>query len=458
MTLNHSPNLNTAADQGPSTPASHSPASTDSNTTSHVPGNSPGPPVATPLWAVLAVTAAGSLGTSVATAGIFFITKHLYGFGTTANFAIGLAYGLVYIPAAISIAPLLRNITTKTKLTTRNVIAIIFAAMAAACIFVPIAHTLGFGHIAAMIFMGCYGLLSGLLWPIIESYVAGGRFGAPLRNATGRFNITWSVSLIIALVAMAPLFLAENSDTEAKPPAWPLLALVIMGGIHLASIYLLRWFTPNPAYHGSAAVANVPENYRPLLTAFRWQLPVSFMVVATLEPYLPFAMARIGLAPHIATAAAATWMVTRAATFILMERWHGWHGRWSTSFIGGFLMLAGFGISVTANTPALMIAGLATFGVGIGIVYTAALYYAMSVGNSGVDAGGKHEAIIGIGYAIGPICGLSAAALANTNTIQPQHESIALTASVSALAALGCIIAWSAVLRRKKPPSVRKPR
>jgi len=415
----------------------------------------PGPPVATPFWVVFAVTAAASLGTSVATAGIFFITKHLYGFGTTANFAIGLAYGLVYIPAAFTISPLLKVLTTKTKLTTRAVIGIIFALMAAACLFVPFAHMLGFGPLAAMIFMGIYGLLSGLLWPIVESYVAGGRFGAPLRNATGRFNITWSVSLIIALVAMAPLFLSETLTDEREPKAWPLIALLVMGVIHIASIAFLKWFSQHPAYHGSAAVADVPTNYRPLLTAFRWQLPVSFMVVATLEPYLPFAMARIGLAPHIATAAAATWMVTRAATFIFMERWHGWHGRWSTSFVGGVLMLVGFGLSVTAKAPISMILGLAIFGVGIGIVYTAALYYAMAVGSSGVDAGGKHEAIIGIGYAIGPICGLSAAGLANAGTIQPHHESFALTASVSALAAIGCIIAWSAVLR--KSSNVRKP-
>ena len=30
----------------------------------------------------------------------------------------------------------------------------------------------------------------------------------------------------------------------------------------------------------------------------------------------------------------------------------------------------------------------------------------MAVGNADVDAGGKHEAFIGVGYTVGPLCGL----------------------------------------------------
>lgn len=44
----------------------------------------------------------------------------------------------------------------------------------------------------------------------------------------------------------------------------------------------------------------------------------------------------------------------------------------------------------------------------MGIIYCAALYYAMAVGHADVDAGGKHEASIGLGYGVGPLCGLAA--------------------------------------------------
>jgi hypothetical protein len=42
----------------------------------------------------------------------------------------------------------------------------------------------------------------------------------------------------------------------------------------------------------------------------------------------------------------------------------------------------------------------------MGVVYYAALYYAMSVGRAEVDAGGTHEALIGVGYTIGPLASL----------------------------------------------------
>jgi hypothetical protein len=41
-------------------------------------------------------------------------------------------------------------------------------------------------------------------------------------------------------------------------------------------------------------------------------------------------------------------------------------------------------------------------------IYSAALYYAMEVGQAEVEAGGKHEALIGLGYTGGPACGLLA--------------------------------------------------
>ena len=57
---------------------------------------------------------------------------------------------------------------------------------------------------------------------------------------------------------------------------------------------------------------------------------------------------------------------------------------------------------------AVAIIGLILFGIGIASVYVGALYYAMEVGAAAVDEGGKHEALIGAGYTIGPLCGLAA--------------------------------------------------
>ena len=53
-----------------------------------------------------------------------------------------------------------------------------------------------------------------------------------------------------------------------------------------------------------------------------------------------------------------------------------------------------------------MLAGLLAFGLGQGILYYAALYYGMAVGQGQVEQGGRHEAIIGLGYLGGPALAL----------------------------------------------------
>jgi hypothetical protein len=82
-------------------------------------------------------------------------------------------------------------------------------------------------------------------------------------------------------------------------------------------------------------------------------------------------------------------------------------------------MILGFALAMlapTLGTPnaeglnqvgvTLLVAGLSLAGIGIAVTYYGALYYAMAVGNADVDAGGKHEALIGVGYMVGPLCGL----------------------------------------------------
>ena len=75
-------------------------------------------------------------------------------------------------------------------------------------------------------------------------------------------------------------------------------------------------------------------------------------------------------------------------------------------------MTGGFALVVTGPTLGWMLVGLALLGVGLGVVYYAALYYALAVGHARVEAGGTHEGLIGAGYATGPLVGLGGSAVA----------------------------------------------
>jgi hypothetical protein len=60
----------------------------------------------------------------------------------------------------------------------------------------------------------------------------------------------------------------------------------------------------------------------------------------------------------------------------------------------------------------VVLCGEALFGVASGGAYHAALFYALLAKNASVDAGGAHEGLIGLGFALGPLTGLAGHALA----------------------------------------------
>jgi hypothetical protein len=178
-----------------------------------------------------------------------------------------------------------------------------------------------------------------------------------------------------------------------------------------------------------------------LLVTFRILLPVSYMVLTALTPYLPTALAALGVPAAWRPPASAMWTAARVVTFFVVERWHGWHGRWFPAAIGVVLLLGGFAAAVLAPQlgPGVagivfMLAGLAAFGVGMSTIYTAALYYAMEVEKAEVEAGGTHEALIGLGYTAGPACGLAGVGMVATQTVGSDGGPLVTLTMVGAIA------------------------
>ena len=402
-------------------------------------------PRPSPLPAVLAFVFVNSLGTGAVTLGIFFLAKSRFGLDAQSTFLLGTLIGLTYIPGAVAIGPALRRITARYRsLNARTVLAATTAMLGLIC-FLP-AIVVGptgtdRGQWALWVFVMLYAPLSGMLWPIAESYVSGGRTGRQLRRAVGRFNIVWSTAVVLSFWAMAPLVQSR-----------PLDVLTLLGFTHLAALALLIPMGREPGRRIPEQREPHPPVYTRLLTVFRFQLPASYVVISALAPFLPFALIRLDVDLEWALPVASAWTLSRLATFALMERWHGWHGRWWLFFATAVLMLAGFALCLIAsaiggrqNLP-LLIAGLASCGIGIGGIYTAAFYYVMEVADATVAAGGSHETLIGLGYTAGPALGMLAVIIAQS---RPEAESTTfepimlalVSATVLALAAIAFALA-----------------
>lgn len=343
---------------------------------------------------VFGVTALGSVSGGVFWTGAFFLTREHYLFSPSRNLVFALAMGTAYAFAAWSAGGLTAKLDRFGPRRVAGVALFSWALAAALPLLVP-------GREAGIWVGAVLGAAaSGAVWPVVESYLAAGRHGAVLRSALGRFNVCWTLSVAVPLMVFPWL------------TRWhPLGPLAVSSLANLGALALLGRLPRRPmvASHEHAAAA-VGAEYPELFKAARWLLPQSYVFVATLAPLLPHRLATLGT-PVADSVVAATWMVARFATLTVMARVHFWHGRWSALVAASGALLLGVALALLAPSLGGVVAGLVLLGVGMALTYYAALYYSLTVGHAAVEAGGGFEALIGLGYMLGPLLGLAGHAL-----------------------------------------------
>lgn len=348
--------------------------------------------VPAPLWALAVVTWLNSLGSGILWSGIPFVTERQYGFTQGQNLALAIAESVTYVLVAITSGPLSRRLERAFGLTPRGWLGCILVVQCAAAL---LALTGAAGVVASACILSACGAA---LWPMMESYVSSGRHGAGMRRALGVFNVTWMSATGAAMLVMAPLV----------GTAYANLSLLALVPVSLVSLVIVRWFPARPAPHSDEhAHTHVAPSYPFLLRATRFIVPVSYVFVSLLGPVMPFLLRDLAMEDAWKTPMTSTWMFARMATVVVLAYATFWHGRWGALLLGGALVAGGFAAIIMATTPLAIFVGLACFGAGHGVIYYTGLYYAMAVGSAGVDAGGTFEALIGIGYVVGPLAGLA---------------------------------------------------
>lgn len=382
----------------------------------------PGGRALTPLFPILAVTVIGSFGTSVFWNAIGFIAKNRYDFTSEQTLVLYIAMGIVYVVGAWSASATLARLTG--RCTARTLTVILLVALAAACFLPAIAQSAPLFWFAGL--LASY--VSSLLWPIVHAYLSAGRHGAAMRRGIGIFNVTWMIAVALPLLTGGHLLKHH-----------PHVLLIIVGALTLAAVVPALRFALTPADHGDDPAGHVPMSYRPLAASARRLLPLSYVFVGAVSPIAPYRCEDLGIPDTTAAPLTATWMITRLLVVTMMLLTHGWAGRWSLLLGSGICMVCGFAVFAAGTTAWHLYAGLALLGIGLGATYHAALYYGMAVGRAEVDAGGRHEAMIGGGYVLGPAAALFGAALAQN--IEGLRADAATVASVTVLAIIGLIIA-----------------
>ena len=384
-----------------------------------------------PLVSVLLVTFLGSVSGGAFWSATFFVTENHYRFSAEKNLVLGAVMGAIYAIVARAAGPVLRRFS---GLAPRSVLVGalgIWGAASLALLALPSAAL----ALWAVALVGA--VASGIVWPIVESYLGAGRHGAELRKAVGTFNVTWTFATALPLLFMH--WLAQIHV---------LWTLSISAVVNAVAIPLLFTLTRAPGQHEDGGLEeSIGREYPWLLRSASLLLPLSYVMSSTLSPILPYRLGSVTDLTLPMGVIGATWMVTRFLTLGFMSFVPFWHGRWSTLVMAGGALAGGLALVLLASTAVGIVTGLALFGIGMGLTYCLSLYYALAVGKGAVDAGGGFEALIGLGYLVGPLLGLVGRGFGGARGAET--TTVALTWVAAALAAGAALGPYLEARRRR---------
>lgn len=362
--------------------------------------------------------------------GIFFVTLRHYSFSESKNLGLALGMGAVYALVAYEVSAL----SAFFRAAPRTLLGLSLAGWGvAAALPVLLPHAEWPLWTGALVGSAT----SGLVWPVVESYLGGRRHGEDLRRTIGWFNVVWTLATALPLLVM-PLL------TRVQVLA-PLLLCGVMNLLAIASLALLPP-APPPSEPETAASA-IGAEYPLLLRSASLLLPLSYLMSSTLSPVLPHRLASLGPSVVPASVLAATWMVARWLTLGAMAKLSFWHGRWGALLAGGASLTSGLVVVLLSTSVAGIVLGLVLFGTGMGITYCVTLYYSLSVGHGAVEAGGGFEALVGLGYVFGPLVGLAGQSLATGE--RASFVTVVLTLVCAAVGAVLAARPYRAALRAR---------
>ena len=248
-------------------------------------------------------------------------------------------------------------------------------------------------------------VLQGVMWPLFESYMSAGETPHSLGPVLSRYNIGWALSVAPAL-SVAGLLIASGS---------PRLLFALAALLYAFVWGSCRAFPAQPAHlevgHEARPDPSVITLYGGLLRASRFAMLGSYTLMYVLAPLMPQIMSGVGFETASAARASSLIDVARLSCFVGLFAYRGWHGKRMPIALAIAALPLGFALVLFGSGVAQVVSGELLFGLAAGFLYTAALYYAQVVKNASVDAGGAHEALIGLGYALGPGAGLIGTAL-----------------------------------------------
>jgi MFS family permease len=372
--------------------------------------------VSGPLARVFIVHSISSITTILLGSGIFFYTYQRFGWGSGRNLFLCAAQGTVYIAGALLASPISARIGRHRLL--RCVHAIL-------C---PTALLVGYSINQAMMVGAIllYSVVSASQWPALESLVSLGASAGQLSRRISLYNVIWSGLGALTLAATGSLIQYLPRGT---------FVLAALGSAASIAVLWGRSDPPGAAPTTAAPEAQLFRKRKLAMHLSRLALPATYAAQNALAALMPTLAVMRQFPLQLRTIVASIWMIARWVTFLILGMTLWWHTRPRMLLVAAVAQLLAFLAIALIPSPVQMIFWQMLLGASVGLIYAGSLYFGMVLSDGSTEHGGYHEALIGLGSAIGPGSGALALFLLPENpAIGPAAIGVVLLLSVIAAA------------------------
>jgi hypothetical protein len=409
---------------------------------------------------VYAVEALASTGGTLFTIGIFFYTKDRFGWALAENFRLAATQGVIYVVGALLAHRVAGRVSHGRALPWLQLV------MALACGAGAGMATAKAGVVAVLL---GYTFVSAVTWPILESLAVVGTAGPRMARRLAVYNVVWPA--VGAATVAASGWVIQTMPTGM---------FLIPAAAHALAVGLSLLATPRPptrrSKSGGAAGDALPSSHparasspahpepEPELLRVRtvalWVsrlgLPATYAVIYGLMPLMPSLPAVRSLSTAEQTVVCSAWLVARWLTFVALAAHPWWHTRPRAMVAAAVLMLVAFlGITVAPSQVlggdgwagadlAAVVGWQLVLGVALGVIYSGSLYFGMVLSEGSTEHSGYHEALVGLGWVLGPLAGVMAQAARPGDVAW----GVAAVGSVIALS-VACVVGASVAARAR---------
>jgi len=289
---------------------------------------------------------------------------------------------------------------------------------------------------ALLLIMLLFNFTSSQLWPALESAITRSPGRLPLSSRIALYNLTWSATAFLGFLTVGTL-----------ANLWWGWVFVLPALASSCSVFIiLRWAIPaaliGAQQVGDSAAADDPtaaavQRARTLLHMAWIGNALAYVAINVLIPVIPTLTKVAGFGSLAAGAAIASlWPLSRTAGFGIAWYWKGWHFKVRWLLAAQATLTVCFALLLLRPNPLTLVCTQIVFGLATAFVYASSLYYAMHVSDGAGGHAGMHEALIGVGIAIGPAIGALAGTGSDSTTRIGGSVSLVLALGIGAMALL----------------------